>query len=195
MGNRNLLSMMIHPDKPESLTSYSSFGGPGSAPADFVNEFIPREGEKIQNRYGKPTMVDFGQDCTPIGSQQRPKQGQSLTSFLQTAQFYRANTELERENAHFSVSEAMISAIEQIKWQRAQETKYRSIDDAEMTRRKLKNRGQYTRSTSSSKAKSVESGSPSSSDDSLVDLRTDESTSNLKQCQVNFFVFDVSADE
>lgn len=199
IGNRNLLSIMIHPDKPESLTSYSGFGGPGSAPADFVNAFIPREGEKIQNRYGKPSMADFDQDCSPIGSQTRPKQGQSLTSFLQAAQFYRANTELERENAHFSVSEAMISAIEQIKWQRFQETEHHSIGDAETIRQRVKNHGQYTHNTNGTKAKSVESGSPSSSDESSGDLRysANDSTVNLAQCQVilnlNYFFLPVTA--
>lgn len=44
----------------------------------------------------------------------RPKEGQSLTSFLSSAQFARGNAELDRENAHFSISEAMIAAIEQV---------------------------------------------------------------------------------
>lgn len=186
-SSRNLRSiMMYNPDKPESVNQLYSGFGPGSAPADFVNEFIPREGEKIQNRYGK--MSDFSLNVTvpTIGSQQRPKQGQSLTSFLQSAQFSRANTELERENAHFSVSEAMISAIEQIKWQRFEETKEYSIDGANDVQRKLQNRRQFTRSTSA-KAESVESGSPSS-DDSSGDSRystNDVSTANLNQSQVN----------
>lgn len=188
IGNRNLVSIMVHhPDKSEPVAVYSGFGT-GSAPADFVNEFIPREGEKIQNRYGKPTMADFGYNLLPtIGPQQRPKQGQSLTSFLQAAQFSRANTELERENAHFSVSEAMISAIEQIKWRRLQEIKDHSIDGSNVIHRKLKNRRQFTRTKSNTKAKSVESGS-SSSDDSSGDSRytTNEvsTANNLNQSQV-----------
>lgn len=194
IGSRNIQNVTVHHhlDKPESANQlYASFG-PGSAPADFVNEFIPREGEKIQNRYGRPLMGDFGQNVfVTIGSQQRPKHGQSLTSFLQSAQFSRANTELERENAHFSVSEAMISAIEQIKWRRFQETKEYSTDGTEGTHRKLKNRRQYTRSTSNTKAKSVESGS-SSSEDSSADSRystNDVSTANLNQSQVRNLIY------
>lgn len=185
-GSRNLVSVMVHrPDKPESSPLSSSFG-PGSAPADFVNEFIPREGEKIQNRYGRPSMAEFGYSLVPtIGPQQRPKQGQSLTSFLQAAQFSRANTELERENAHFSVSEAMISAIEQIKWRRFQEIKEHPIDGTTGIHRKLKNRRHCTRNNT--KSKSVESES-SSSDESSGDSRytTNEvPTANLNQSQVN----------
>lgn len=48
----------------------------------------------------------------------RPVQGQTLTSFLTSSQFTRANAELDRENAHFSISEAMISAMEQIRCKR-----------------------------------------------------------------------------
>lgn len=39
-------------------------------------------------------------------------------SFLTSSQFSRANAELDRENAHFNISEAMISAMEQIKCRR-----------------------------------------------------------------------------
>lgn len=48
----------------------------------------------------------------------RPTEGQTLTSFLTSSQFSRANAELDRENAHFNISEAMISAMEQIRCKR-----------------------------------------------------------------------------
>lgn len=41
--------------------------------------------------------------------------GETLTSFLTSSQRTRPNAELDRENAHFSISEAMIAAIEQIR--------------------------------------------------------------------------------
>ncbi|CAM1330649.1 KIAA0226 (predicted) [Pycnogonum litorale] len=44
----------------------------------------------------------------------RPLVGQSLTSFLSSHDFHTC-AELDRENAHFSISEALIAAIEQIK--------------------------------------------------------------------------------
>ncbi|XP_004536443.1 run domain Beclin-1-interacting and cysteine-rich domain-containing protein [Ceratitis capitata] len=50
-----------------------------------------------------------------------PKSQQSLTDFLQTSQMSRNNTDLEKENAHFLVSEAIISAIEHIKWDKSTE--------------------------------------------------------------------------
>lgn len=48
----------------------------------------------------------------------RPQEGQTLLSFLTSSQFTRANAELDRENAHFNISEAMISAMEQIRCKR-----------------------------------------------------------------------------
>lgn len=87
-------------------------GAPTPATSDIVRTFLsPRQGEKIKNRMG-PSILQF----SPYAQQPQPLHDQSLTAFLQTAQFSRVNTELERENAHFSVSEAMISAIEQIRW-------------------------------------------------------------------------------
>lgn len=48
----------------------------------------------------------------------RPTEGQTLMSFLTSSQFSRASAELDRENAHFNISEAMISAMEQIRCKR-----------------------------------------------------------------------------
>lgn len=49
-----------------------------------------------------------------MGSFPKPRRGQSLTSFLRSKLF--ANAELDRENAHFAVSEAIIAAIEQVNY-------------------------------------------------------------------------------
>lgn len=82
------------------------------ATSDIVRTFLsPRQGEKIKNRMG-PSILQF----SSYAQQPQPQHNQSLTAFLQAAQFSRISNELERENAHFSVSEAMIAAIEQIKW-------------------------------------------------------------------------------
>ncbi|KAH8373265.1 hypothetical protein KR009_011155, partial [Drosophila setifemur] len=43
---------------------------------------------------------------------------QSLASFLQMARQTHNNTQLEKENAHFRISEACITAIEHVKWSR-----------------------------------------------------------------------------
>lgn len=64
----------------------------------------------------KSFMESGGQSIQPMstGFFPRPKQGQSLASFLSSGQFAGARAELDRENAHFAISEAMISAVEQV---------------------------------------------------------------------------------
>ena len=61
-------------------------------------------------------MEDGGNSVQPMstGYFPRPIEGQSLFSFLTSGQFSRANAELDRENAHFRISEATIAAIEQV---------------------------------------------------------------------------------
>ncbi|XP_042903815.1 run domain Beclin-1-interacting and cysteine-rich domain-containing protein isoform X1 [Parasteatoda tepidariorum] len=51
----------------------------------------------------------------------RPQQGQTLTSFLSSKQF-NISAELDRENAHFCISEALIAAIEHMKCSITQKT-------------------------------------------------------------------------
>lgn len=93
-----------------------------SAPGDFAS-FFAANGAKIENRYksnpflenasnSDPTSLQYYSDgCTII-----PNRGQTLTSYLQEAQRTRRNvTDLERENAHFTLSDVIISAIEEIK--------------------------------------------------------------------------------
>ena len=61
-------------------------------------------------------MEDGGSSVQPMSTAffPRPTQGQSLSSFLTSSQFAQFSAELDRENAHFSISEAIISAIEQV---------------------------------------------------------------------------------
>lgn len=90
---------------------------PGSAP-EFTGSWSAEiEGQKDLRTPKKSFMEDGGSSVQPMatGYFPRPLEGQSLTSFLSSAQFARANAELDRENAHFSISEAMIAAIEQVK--------------------------------------------------------------------------------
>lgn len=111
-----------------------------SAPGDFVNTFLPRIGEKIENRYSHKVLQDVVTDtATPLIITQRmpsatittattangtppqpnkiqPTPGQTLINYLEKLQMCRTNvTDLERENAHFDLSDAIISAIEQAK--------------------------------------------------------------------------------
>ncbi|XP_015522387.1 run domain Beclin-1-interacting and cysteine-rich domain-containing protein [Neodiprion lecontei] len=90
---------------------------PDSAP-EFTGSWSSEvEGQKDYRTPKKSFMEDGGSSVQPMatGYFPRPLEGQSLTSFLSSAQFTRANAELDRENAHFSISEAMIAAIEQVK--------------------------------------------------------------------------------
>ena len=81
-------------------------------------EWFLVEGRKKEKK--KTFMEDGGTSVLPMstGYFPRPAQGQSLTSFLTSENFSRRVAELDRENAHFSISEAMISAIEQMKCNR-----------------------------------------------------------------------------
>lgn len=51
-----------------------------------------------------------------LGSFPKPTPGQSIMSFLTSGAFSQMTTELERENAHFNISEAMIAAFEQVEY-------------------------------------------------------------------------------
>lgn len=90
----------------------------GSAPEFSGPWSLEVEGQKDVRTPKKSFIEDGGSSVLPMatGYFPTPKEGQSLTSFLSSAQFSRANAELDRENAHFSISEAMIAAIEQVNW-------------------------------------------------------------------------------
>lgn len=82
----------------------------------------------------KSFMEDGGSSVQPMSTAffPRPTQGQSLSSFLASSQFAQFSAELDRENAHFSISEAIISAIEQVKcnqWLQAAEEAAEESDE------------------------------------------------------------------
>ncbi|XP_054728320.1 uncharacterized protein LOC129237538 isoform X1 [Anastrepha obliqua] len=107
-----------------------------SSTGGVLNAFMPVCGKKLRSRNSqnlfedgistldyKNTINDSSKEATEENCiklseapKQLPKHQQSLTDFLQTSQMSRNNTDLEKENAHFRVSEAIISAIEHIKW-------------------------------------------------------------------------------
>lgn len=98
----------------------------GTSPVDF--NFGPIEGEKIEQTHDAISVLNEVEETNRGNQNQPPSQlrrypweGQSIASFLQNSQFSRANTELERENAHFSLSEAMIAAIEKMKCRQYEE--------------------------------------------------------------------------
>ena len=91
----------------------------GSAP-EYAGEWIRDEHVTPRNGHYKLQKKSFiesgGGSVLPMatGFFPRPLEGQSLTSFLSSGQFSRPSAELDRENAHFSISETMIAVIEQV---------------------------------------------------------------------------------
>jgi hypothetical protein len=91
----------------------------GSAP-EYAGEWLSDEtvGHKSGHlQLHKKSFIESGGGGVlpmAIGFFPQPTEGQSLTSFLSSGQFSRSSAELDRENAHFSISEAMIAAIEQV---------------------------------------------------------------------------------
>ncbi|CAH1102808.1 unnamed protein product [Psylliodes chrysocephalus] len=104
------------------------------SPLTVVDSFLPMPGEKDYKRLPKKTFIeDGGMSVLPMatGYFPKPTKGQSLLSFLTSSQFARANAELDRENAHFSISEAIISAMEQIRCKRHSNIGEEQMDDSD----------------------------------------------------------------
>lgn len=60
-------------------------------------------------------MESDGSQCEPDGMFRKPSEGQSLISYL-SEQDFGSCADLEKENAHFSISESLIAAIELMKY-------------------------------------------------------------------------------
>lgn len=138
-----------------NTSNESGSGLPGRPTGDFVS-FGTCNGEKIENRYRRSVFNELLTDSPPlpstaslspfhkkrvskstVASKTEPTRGQTLTSYLQETQRSRINvTDLERENAHFSLSDAIISVIEEIKCGRHERQKEKQIRAAAIARRK-----------------------------------------------------------
>uniref|UniRef100_A0A023F0V8 RUN domain-containing protein n=1 Tax=Triatoma infestans TaxID=30076 RepID=A0A023F0V8_TRIIF len=129
-----------------------------------------------------------------------PQTGQSLTSFLSSSLSSAAGAELDRENAHFCISEAIIAAIEQVKCNKLERLLDEVIEESDeeikelkqriRLRRKLKqeekNKGLFTLSLSDNTNTTDQSFSPRSSDscgstdslsiDDVEDMEVDQVT-------------------
>uniref|UniRef100_A0A1I8QBJ1 Phorbol-ester/DAG-type domain-containing protein n=1 Tax=Stomoxys calcitrans TaxID=35570 RepID=A0A1I8QBJ1_STOCA len=115
---------------------------PSSLSSAVLDKFLPIYGKKLRSRKSQTlfddvsTALDYSMNPIRLDSSRACKEGtssntsssinsaaaiaatkdcQSLTQFLKMAHS-RNDTELEKENAHFRISEAIISAIEHIKW-------------------------------------------------------------------------------
>ncbi|XP_057669448.1 run domain Beclin-1-interacting and cysteine-rich domain-containing protein isoform X1 [Diorhabda carinulata] len=99
-----------------------------------VDSFLPMAGEKDYKKFPKKTFIeDGGMSVLPAttGYFPKPSKGQSLLSFLTSSHFARTNAELDRENAHFSISEAIISAMEQIRCKKRFNVIEEQLDDSD----------------------------------------------------------------
>lgn len=65
----------------------------------------------------KSFLQDGGNSILPmaLGNFPKPAKGESLLSFLSSSQYSRSNAELDRENSHFYIAEAVICAVEQVR--------------------------------------------------------------------------------
>nr|XP_023021367.1 run domain Beclin-1-interacting and cysteine-rich domain-containing protein-like [Leptinotarsa decemlineata] len=114
-----------------------------SPPKSVMDSFLPMPGEKDYTKLPKKTFIeDGGMSVLPMatGCFPKPMKGQSLLSFLTSGQFARANAELDRENAHFSISEAIISAMEQIRCKQSFKVVDEQIDESDPEIMDLKQR-------------------------------------------------------
>ncbi|CAH1987757.1 unnamed protein product [Acanthoscelides obtectus] len=108
--------------------------GLSTSPLQVVESFLPKSGEKDYKKLPKKSFIeDGGMSVLPMstGYFPKPAKGQSLLSFLCSSQLNRTNAELDRENAHFSISEAIISAVEQIRCKHGLKEMDEQIDDSD----------------------------------------------------------------
>lgn len=103
-------------------------------------------GSILPNPVRKRFMEDGGQSITPAadyGFFPRPQPGQSLIGFLSSKEFHKPYAELDRENAHFNISEAVIAALTQMQfdaWTRDINTNPITAEDSDEEIRNLQAR-------------------------------------------------------
>lgn len=105
-------------EKYDNLEPKTSIGLPKSSMSVVDYPFRALPGEKDYIKTPKKSFIeDGGKSVLPMstGYIPTPMAGQSLLSFLTSSQQTHSKAELDRENAHFSICEAVISAIEQMK--------------------------------------------------------------------------------
>ncbi|XP_076269262.1 run domain Beclin-1-interacting and cysteine-rich domain-containing protein rubicon isoform X2 [Rhynchophorus ferrugineus] len=156
-------------DKSKNFLSHS--------PLSVVDSFLPTEGEKDYSRHcPKRFIEDGGMSILPMstGYFPKPMKGQTLTSFLTSSKLARSNAELDRENAHFSISEAIISAMEQLKCNRDLKlVNEELLDDSDPEVMDLKQRIRFRR-----RQRHVDSKTSQWSSDTISDIKTDISPSS-----------------
>ncbi|CAH1782155.1 unnamed protein product [Owenia fusiformis] len=114
----NETAVNIHPQGVTQTTSTPRKIVHVRSMSDFGVPYQP-EPSSLQQSLPTPSFLDSGGGGSIIHPTEcyfpRPTQGQSLLNFLSSQDFHTC-AELDKENAHFSISEALIAAIEQMKW-------------------------------------------------------------------------------
>ncbi|XP_048745688.2 run domain Beclin-1-interacting and cysteine-rich domain-containing protein-like isoform X2 [Ostrea edulis] len=78
-------------------------------------ENMTQNENKRELKEAKEETISENRDIPGEGKFRQPSQGQSLINYLSSQDFHSC-ANLDKENAHFSISEALIAAIEQMKW-------------------------------------------------------------------------------
>lgn len=134
-------------------------------------------------------------DSVPDGMFRKPSQGQSLISYL-SEQDFGSCADLEKENAHFSISESLIAAIELMKYnlrRQEEEGEEEGDSDSEIQqlkqkirlRRQLIRRSRVPPCANSHIVHSTDSGgSRRSSQDSYQGLSDSGSAEEVEECEL-----------
>ncbi|TDG41995.1 hypothetical protein AWZ03_011592 [Drosophila navojoa] len=85
-------------------------------PLDIVGGVVGQQQQQQHSASCSTTSCSLSSESQYSNSNKMDNQ--SLAAFLQMSRNARNNTELEKENAHFRISEACIAAIEHVKWSR-----------------------------------------------------------------------------
>lgn len=94
-----------------------------TSPTDFfLTQTVSGEKMRTKSAFLSSTMVS-GE------SQKRKSSKQNLAQFIQNINSVRPKVELDRENAHFHLSEAIIATCTQLKWKRVYDEKYKIPKD------------------------------------------------------------------
>ncbi|XP_071165105.1 run domain Beclin-1-interacting and cysteine-rich domain-containing protein-like isoform X1 [Mytilus edulis] len=119
--------------------------------------------------------TDVNSPTSPEGYMGKPAQGQSLIHYLSTQDFHTC-ANLDKENAHFSISEALIAAIEQMKWNHIISPHQNRENEEEDSDEEIQELKQRIRIRKRERLKEKARGLPAFSD-GVTDTATSHSTS------------------
>ncbi|XP_066503920.1 run domain Beclin-1-interacting and cysteine-rich domain-containing protein isoform X2 [Hoplias malabaricus] len=139
-----------------------------------VKSYGPFSSQSSSSSSRSSLYMESNGECSAMndGLFRKPSEGQSLISYL-SEQDFGSCADLEKENAHFSISESLIAAIELMKCnmrKRAEEAEEDGDSDSEIQQLKQKirlRRQQIRRSRLQPSCSQQDSGSPLSSHDSF----------------------------